>query len=148
LTQAVNNTSVVLLMRYAGESMLFPGDAQYGNWQSWIEKDDARQRLEEVTFFKVAHHGSENATPRGALDRMKQGKFAAMVPTQSEPWPSIPYDKILTKLDSQTGGRYLRSDSLEVKGAPKGPKLAKLPAGFDEGPLWYDYNLPAKGRRK
>jgi beta-lactamase superfamily II metal-dependent hydrolase len=148
LTQAVNNTSVVLLMRYAGESMLFPGDAQYGNWQSWIEKDDARQRLEEVTFFKVAHHGSENATPRGALDRMRQGKFAAMVPTQNEPWPSIPYDKILTRLDSQTGGRYLRSDSLEVKGAPKGPKLAKLPTGFDQGPLWYDCYLPAKGSRK
>ncbi len=147
LTQAINNTSVVLMLEYAGHGMLFAGDAQYGNWQSWLDRKDAQELLAGVSFYKVSHHGSENATPRGALDGMSEGRFGAMVSTQNKPWPSIPYSKLMTALDKQTGHQVVRSDSLTVKDAPSGPSARRLPPGFEKGKLWYDYILPVKRGR-
>jgi beta-lactamase superfamily II metal-dependent hydrolase len=146
LTQAINNTSVVLLMRYGAHAMLFAGDAQYGNWQFWLDQKDAQELLAGVSFYKVAHHGSENATPRDALDRMSEGKFAAMVSTQNTPWPSIPYANLMSALETRTGSRIVRSDSLAVKGAPAGPG-GPVPSGFQKGQLWFDYCLPMEKSR-
>jgi hypothetical protein len=45
-------------------------------------------------------------------------------------------------LERRTQHEVVRSDSLDVAvapKAPKGPQLAKLPAGFIAGPLFYDY---------
>src|SRR4030095_14701824 len=89
LDQAKNNTSLATLLTFRGQHLLFPGDAQYGNWKFWLDQDDAEALLSSITFFKVAHHGSHNATPKDALERMKTGNFAAMVSTQSVPWESI-----------------------------------------------------------
>jgi beta-lactamase superfamily II metal-dependent hydrolase len=144
LDQAINNTSVVLLFRYGGQAMLFAGDAQYGNWQYWVEKDKAEELLSQVTFYKVSHHGSENATPRNALDRMPTQKFVAMLSTQNKPWPSIPYGKLVDALERQTGERLVRSDSLPVKGAPAAPVARRLPKGIIKGELWYDCLLPVE----
>jgi beta-lactamase superfamily II metal-dependent hydrolase len=146
LEQAINNTSVVALLTYAGRQLLFAGDAQYGNWQSWFEKSDSGTLLKDVDFYKVSHHGSLNATPKGALEAMSTGKFAAMVSTQKKPWPSIPYPKLMDALERQTAGKVVRSDSLDVPKAPKGPALAKLPAGFSKGAFWYDYVIPLDGK--
>ncbi|MFO0984351.1 MAG: hypothetical protein U1E76_21940 [Planctomycetota bacterium] len=63
IDQARNNESVVALLSYRGHHLLFPGDAEYGNWRWWPENMDSPALLEQVTFFKVAHHGSVNATP-------------------------------------------------------------------------------------
>lgn len=142
LDQAKNNTSLVTLLTFRGQHLLFPGDAQFGNWKFWLEQDDAEAILSSVTFFKVAHHGSHTATPKSALERMKQGNFAAMVSTQSVPWDSIPRMPLMDRLSEQTGKRVVRSDSLVLKHrpkAPKGPALSKLPAGFQKGDFWYDY---------
>src|SRR5439155_5695234 len=105
------------------QHLLFPGDAQYGNWKFWLDQESAEAILSSVTFFKVAHHGSQNATPTSALERMKTGNFAAMVSTQSVPWDSIPRIPLMDRLGEQTKQRVLRSDSLSVKGAPKGPAV-------------------------
>ena len=145
LDQAKNNTSLVTLFNFRGQQLLFPGDAQWGNWKYWLEKDDAEAILSGVTFFKVAHHGSHNATPRSALERMAKGKFAAMVSTQSVPWKSIPREPLMDRLGEMTRNRVLRSDSLKVEGlidAPKGPTLSRLPKGFVQGDFWYDYLIP------
>ncbi|MGZ8843942.1 MAG: MBL fold metallo-hydrolase [Pyrinomonadaceae bacterium] len=142
LDKAVNNTSLVLLFTFRGQSLLFPGDAQYGNWQSWLEKEDAADILSRVTFLKVAHHGSHNATPKNALERMATGKFAAMVSTQNVPWKTIPRLPLVDRLMEQTRKRTVRSDSLALKDkpkAPKGPAVSKLPPGFSRGDFWYDY---------
>lgn len=142
LDKAKNNTSLVTLFIFRGQYLLFPGDAQYGNWKFWLEKENAEDILSRINFLKVAHHGSHNATPRDALERMSTGKFAAMVSTQSEPWPSIPRMPLMDRLMQQTKKRTVRSDSLLIKGntkAPKGPALAKLPTGFRQGDFWYDY---------
>jgi beta-lactamase superfamily II metal-dependent hydrolase len=145
IDQAKNNTSLVTLFSYRGQQLLFPGDAQWGNWRYWLEKDDAETILSGITFFKIAHHGSHNATPKSALERMSKGKFAAMVSTQSVPWKSIPRTPLMTRLGEITKNRVIRSDSLKVEGlgdAPKGPAVSKLPKGFAKGDFWYDYLIP------
>lgn len=142
LDKAINNTSLVTLFTFRGQTMLFPGDAQYGNWAAWLEQDGSAEILSSINFLKVAHHGSHNATPKDALEKMSTGKFAAMVSTQSTPWPSIPRPPLMDRLKEQTKNRVVRSDSLKLQnfpGAPKGPALSKLPKGFHKGDFWYDY---------
>ncbi len=65
-----------------------------------------------------------------------------MVSTQEAPWPSIPFPKLMEALRDQTAG-CVRSDSIRVKGAPKGPRMEKLPRGFSQGEFWFDLELPA-----
>lgn len=138
LDKVLNNTSLVVLFRCGDEALLFPGDAQWGNWLSWLDEngDDV---LSGVTFYKVAHHGSVNATPKRALEAMQKGRFAAMASTQSKPWPSIPAPKLIDAIKDRTGGRFVQSDSLPIADAPEGRKLGKLPAAFTKGALWFDY---------
>jgi hypothetical protein len=147
LDQAKNNTSLVTLFSFRGQHLLFPGDAQWGNWKFWLEKDNAEALLAGVTFFKIAHHGSHNATPRDALEKMSKGKFAAMVSTQNVPWDSIPRMPLMDRLGELTKNRVVRSDSLKLAGmnsAPKGPELAEMPKGFVQGEFWYDYLVKLK----
>lgn len=147
LDQAKNNTSLVTLFSFRGQQLLFPGDAQWGNWKFWLDKDDAEAILSGVTFFKIAHHGSHNATPRDALEKMSKGKFAAMVSTQTVPWDSIPRMPLMDRLGEMTMNRVVRSDSLKLagtNGAPKGPELTEMPKGFAQGEFWYDYLVKLK----
>ncbi|WP_347978024.1 hypothetical protein [Microbacterium sp. ProA8] len=68
LDDALNNTSVILLLEVGGVSLLFSGDAQIENWRHTLDQlgDDAglRERLARIDLYKVGHHGSRNATPR------------------------------------------------------------------------------------
>lgn len=138
-----NNTSLVIHFRYQGKSLLFPGDAQWGNWQSWIGTDNARQLLSEVDFLKVAHHGSENATPVDVVHALKSAGLAVMVPTQVKPFPTIPRLPLLTELEKHCEGHVaVRSDWIEVQNAPPGPvPKPGLPQGFKSGDLWIDYEF-------
>jgi beta-lactamase superfamily II metal-dependent hydrolase len=102
LDQARNNESLVTLFNLRSQYLLFPGDAQYGNWRWWLENDKFEDILSKITFFKIAHHGSHNATPKSALEGMSDGDFAAMVSTQSTPWPSIPRDPLMARLNEKT----------------------------------------------
>ena len=147
LDQARNNESVVALLSYRGKNLLFAGDAQYGNWRWWLDNEKPDLILPEVSFFKVAHHGSVNATPKDALERMTDGGFAAMVSTQGTPWPSIPRVPLMQRLSEKTKQKLVRSDWLPVKGAPT-PASGSLPRapgapppGFAKGALWFDCPL-------
>ncbi len=131
LDQAINNTSLVILFTFGGRHLLFPGDAQYGNWQYWLQKPDSGDVLAEVDFLKVAHHGSMNATPKQAIDHMGHGTMAAMVSTQNRPWPSIPREPLMKAIQGRTRNRLMRSD------APAGP----VPTGFVRGEDWFDYEV-------
>jgi beta-lactamase superfamily II metal-dependent hydrolase len=146
LDRAMNNTSVVALFSYGGKSLLFPGDAQYGSWESWIDKADTGALLADVNFYKVAHHGSHNATPKTAVDKMTDKAFAAMVSTQSEPWESIPQLKLIDALSAKASA-VMRSDSIKVQGAPEGPVVARVAEGFKRGKLWFDYFLTVKAAK-
>ena len=68
LDKALNNTSVILLFEIGKQKLLFPGDAQIENWQYALSKPRIRKALEQVTFYKVGHHGSLNATPKSLWD--------------------------------------------------------------------------------
>src|SRR5207248_10959926 len=74
LDSATNNTSLAFAIELAdtGKVLLFPADAQVGNWLSWHSlrwEEDSRtvtaaDLLARTQFFKVGHHGSHNATLR------------------------------------------------------------------------------------
>ena len=62
-----------------GKVLLFPADAQEGNWLSWHDDEDevevtggagagtvtAADLLARTVFYKVGHHSSHNATAKG-----------------------------------------------------------------------------------
>jgi hypothetical protein len=140
LDWAMNNTSLVLLFGCRGRSLLFPGDAQYGNWRSWMDEPTTAALLNDVSFLKVSHHGSVNATPRSAVEGLSEGRFAAMVSTQTSPWPSIPRVPLMQSLQARSGQRLVRSDGC----APDGTALAEgapLPESFSRNgaPPSFDY---------
>ena len=89
LDSATNNTSLAFALEIGppgeGKVLLFPGDAQVGNWQSWFgkvpvgkkqvlgkdmvwnvagKKVTAEDLLRRTVLYKVGHHGSHNATLR------------------------------------------------------------------------------------
>jgi hypothetical protein len=145
LDQARNNESLVTLFIFRDQYLLFPGDAQYGNWQWWLENLHPENILPKLSFIKIAHHGSINATPKSAIDQLTMGKAAAMVSTQSVPWHSIPYVPAMTAYDEKTEHKVVRSDWLPIADGPTPlkdttPKQpARLPDGFTQGTLWFDY---------
>jgi hypothetical protein len=65
LDDAMNNTSVILLLEIGEKVLLFPGDAQIENWSYALSKTDTVEPLlTNVNLYKVGHHGSLNATPK------------------------------------------------------------------------------------
>jgi Metallo-beta-lactamase superfamily len=129
LDTGVNNTSLALAFELPdGRTLIFPGDAQIGNWLSWDnlkfknaagEPVTAKDLLHRAVFYKVGHHGSHNATRKvGGLEEMTGGELVAMIPTdekfahkQSPPhgW-KMPFRKLYTALKRRTRFRILRAD--------------------------------------
>lgn len=143
LDKLLNNTSIVALFTWHGKQLLFPGDAQYGDWISWY-KDSGPDLLSNISFYKVSHHGSFNATPKGAVEEMPEKKFAAMMSTQNSPWPSIPREGLVEALQQRTGGAFARADSIAVPGAPNCSD--ETPGEFHTGnqkkdEYWIDYAI-------
>jgi hypothetical protein len=62
MDNALNNTSVILLIKAGTKKFLFPGDAQWENWEYALSKN--AKQLTDVDVYKVGHHGSLNATPK------------------------------------------------------------------------------------
>jgi hypothetical protein len=138
LDSATNNTSLVLAIELMGQGkvLLFPGDAQVGNWRSWHEggwsHKNGLARGEEITaedllrrtvLYKVGHHGSHNATLREqGLEMMTSEQLTAMIPVD-EPWArdrkphawKMPFGPMYEDLLARTQGRILRTDVGLVK---------------------------------
>ena len=135
-----NNTSLVILFRYQGKSLLFPGDAQWGNWQSWITSNGASQVLGQIDFFKIAHHGSHNATPVSVVKALRKAGLAAMCSTQQDPYPTIPRLPLIEELEKH--GWLVRSDWIDVADAKNNlPMPANLPAGVTSNTISLDYTF-------
>ncbi|MEO6670127.1 MAG: MBL fold metallo-hydrolase, partial [Ferruginibacter sp.] len=100
LTDFVNNTSLAFAIELNNQVMLFPADAQSGNWLSWhdpqVTKElkrnggrDAKALLAKTVFYKVGHHGSHNGTASlSGLEMMQEGKFIAFMPLVQSKVPS------------------------------------------------------------
>jgi hypothetical protein len=68
---ALNNTSVILLLEAGERRLLFPGDAQWECWAYALEAEEAagaRERLRGIDLYKVGDHGSRCGTPRDLYD--------------------------------------------------------------------------------
>src|SRR6185436_17121073 len=86
MDDALNNTSVILLFEAGGKKLLFPGDAQWENWELALNKNAAL--LKDVDLYKVGHHGSLNATPKTLWNAFskrseKEGKPGRLVTVMS-----------------------------------------------------------------
>jgi hypothetical protein len=141
LDQATNNTSLVLAIELveSGQVLLFPGDAQVGNWLSWSDLSwelpvengipqtvHGGDLVARTAFYKVGHHGSHNATLREkGLERMQSSQLVAMLPVQRtmaerQNW-SMPFPQLYQRLQEKTRGRLIRLDD----GLPVAPPVAE-----------------------
>ena len=103
LDKAVNGTSLMLLLDVAGTYLLFPGDAQWGTWLNVLDDPEWRTLLERVSFYKIGHHGSHNATPRRFVADLLPVGCCAMASTLVRTiWPEIPKAGLLTALLQKT----------------------------------------------
>jgi hypothetical protein len=131
MDSATNNTSLVLALENAstGEILLFPGDAQAGNWLSWqslqwSETDASGNKtvttgpdlLARTIFYKVGHHGSHNATLKEkGLELMTRDGLIAMIPVDhamavKKRWGKMPLPELVDRLNERTNFRVLRID--------------------------------------
>ena len=135
LDSYTNNTSLVLAFELADtkDVLLFVGDAQVGNWQSWstvkfgnpdlnasgpsVPEVTVADLLARTIFYKVGHHGSHNATLKtGGLEAMTSPRLVAAIPVDenfartTKHW-DMPAPPLYKALQEKTLGRILRSDS-------------------------------------
>jgi len=128
LDSDTNNTSLALALELApgGKVLLFPGDAQVGNWLSWAALSwpggsadaapvTARDLLGRTVLYKVGHHASHNATLREQGLELMGNDLVAMIPVNEEfartskGW-DMPYPALHARLLEKTRGRVLRAD--------------------------------------
>ncbi|WP_395746531.1 hypothetical protein [Prosthecobacter sp.] len=153
LDNATNNTSLVLAFELEDthEVLLFVGDAQAGNWRSWESlkwrvKDPAGDRrtvtsadlLKRTVFYKVGHHGSDNATMREkGLELMTSTRLMAVIPVDTrvahdvKRWTHMPLPAIRTRLEHKCATVF-QSDKAPFRGA-NAPKMRwrQSPEKFD-----------------
>ena len=137
LDSFTNNTSLVVAIERVsdGKVLLFPGDAQEGNWLSWHDPKNkwtvtpgdgesatvtAKDLLARTIFYKVGHHSSHNATAKAkGLEMMtSQSELTAFIPVDRQvalgrspkgSW-KMPARQLYRRLLEQCDGRVVRSD--------------------------------------
>ncbi|HEY4093300.1 MAG TPA: MBL fold metallo-hydrolase [Luteibacter sp.] len=161
LDDRTNNTSVVLAFEFVdtGRVFLFAADAQIGSWLSWQDlrwKVDgewvtAQDLLKRTVFYKVGHHGSQNATARAkGLELMDSPDLDAFIPTNQKDalkvnWGAMPYKILLKDLEERCRGRVVRADDAWIG-------TGKVPASLSSGKgsitaaacgkgLWVEFEL-------
>jgi hypothetical protein len=115
MDDALNNTSVILLFEAGRKKLLFPGDAQWENWELALNENAAL--LKDVDVYKVGHHGSLNATPKTlwnglskrSADEGAPGRLVTVMSTRTdskhghvENDTEVPRSKLVTELKSKS----------------------------------------------
>lgn len=103
IDQAVNNTSLVMMIEVGGQFLLFPGDAQWGTWKAILDDHDHRALLARTTMLKVSHHGSHNGTPKELVEHILSKGTVSLVSTELvKQWPDVPRLPLLKALSEKT----------------------------------------------
>jgi ribonuclease BN (tRNA processing enzyme) len=129
-----NNTSLVLAFELpqSKKVLLFAGDAQIGNWQSWFEiaefKDSegkvdksvkAKNLLARTVLYKAGHHSSHNATLSEGLNLMNEEELVIMIPVNGKVSDDNHFlmlkPGMLAGYNRKSKGRVLRSDTIFQK---------------------------------
>jgi hypothetical protein len=134
LDSDTNNTSLVLAFEFVktGEVLLFVGDAQVGNWQSWADVEftvpgratplPAHDLLARTVFYKVGHHCSHNGTLKaGGLELMNRKNLVAFIPLDeatarkqgTKGW-DMPAGPLFQALKEKTSNRVVISDAAKT----------------------------------
>ena len=107
LDQAMNNTSLILLLEIGSKKFLFSGDAQIENWTYALkaapDAERVRELLADVTVYKVGHHGSLNATPKTLWNLFQHKNENSTIP-----------DRLTTVMSTMAGKHGSTSRSTEV----------------------------------
>lgn len=164
MDKGINNTSLVLAFELPdGRVLLFPGDAQLGNWESWHDETNvwpsrkaggkkitARDLLDRTVFYKVGHHGSHNATAQNlGLELMNDPGLTAFVPISHEmalanKWDRIPLTGLVRRLRERAQDRVWFAVEYDKKGKdftnPQSAALKKI-ASEDKTKLWFDFSF-------
>jgi len=146
-----NNACLVLAIELVESEhvLLFPGDAEIGNWLSWIDASwsvakadgsesrvSVRDLLRRTVLYKVGHHGSYNGTLRkDGLEIMgaeggRERCFTALLPVNERGASKrfqLPNQPVVDGLLNRTDGRLVRSDEddLEDQKTISKPKLKR-----------------------
>ena len=151
-----NNVSLVLAFDIpdSDKMLLFPGDAQVGNWlswhtiKSWSFRDESTPQkppaatddqtlmenlLGRVCFYKVGHHGSHNATIKEqGLEKMTRKDLVAYIPV-SVPvaqdfmgYCPMPFYPVLRALQTRASSRVFLASGEAVGPFPEGKKAEDL----------------------
>lgn len=153
MDRGINNTSLVLAFELvdSGRVLLFPGDAQAGNWISWRDvewtvdgnKVKANDLLARTVYLKVAHHGSHNATlKQNGLELMVNPDLTAFIPTSKKDavkagWGEMPFHEIVDALKQRTTGRTICADDPWIRDRTARPDFA-TPSGAIRDMRWGD----------
>jgi hypothetical protein len=162
LDSDTNNTSLALAFELvkSGRVLLFPGDAQVGNWLSWHEglkwevNDGGHTRtvtaadlLSRTVLYKVGHHGSHNATLREkGLELMTSENLAAMLPVdrlmaKQMEW-NMPFPSLYTRLHERSQGRILDLEKGLGDAPPQGAGAwASFPGRAQVSEDWIDLQI-------
>ncbi len=154
LNSHINNTSLVLAIENDeanGKVLLFPGDAEYGSWESWHEirkwknkgkdgKHFTEDLLNRVAFYKVGHHLSYNGTALEKGIAMMEAKDMAAMATLdrkriAERWKTtMPNKLLLEELIRKCKGKLFIMDETGIRDAPsKTLDPASLKTKYKEG---------------
>lgn len=162
----VNNTSLVLAIELveSGQVLLFVGDAEQDNWQTWENKNaNLDTLLANTVLYKVGHHGSINGTDQELLkNKLTNPDLVALLPVDMKraadkhwefpasslynPDTSITDDAKKGLLFTQTHGHILLNCDQECMNCDPSFDENKLwPGKISQDPtpekLWVDYTL-------
>jgi hypothetical protein len=133
LDDMTNNTSLALAIERVadGKVLLFPADAQEGNWLSWetltwkvtdagaTKEVKSADLLSRTIFYKTGHHCSHNGTAKGnGLELMTSPELTAFIPVDrkialtrnpKDSW-QMPARPLFLQLLRKCNGRVARAD--------------------------------------
>jgi beta-lactamase superfamily II metal-dependent hydrolase len=157
----LNNQSLVVLFQFRGRTLLFAGDAQWGNWANFLFggpiglaqhtalTERARTVLGNLSFYKVGHHGSTNATPIDVVNALS-ADCIGMCSTQPGAYGSaqkgseVPRGPLIAALDNKLQHHLARSDQVPAGDKKELADGMKPPAApFMAGEGYIDYTFPA-----